>query len=197
MALDKEASAMHLIEKLAEYRVGAIALTKIEKLAARIGIDGTKLLELYVKEKNAVSKSTFAKTSFDKRLLFLPQCLRSTECPAKLTPDGIVCVNCGRCEIGKAKEYAEGLGYSFFIVPGSSFIKRIIGKHLPRGIIGVGCQLEVKEGLDLCNSYGIPAIGIPLSTSGCVSTTLDWNLFYRTISAGTDRGYQVNCKKPH
>ena len=35
MALEKEASAMHLIEKLAEYKVGAIALTKIEKLAAK------------------------------------------------------------------------------------------------------------------------------------------------------------------
>jgi len=148
-----------------------------------------------VQLKNYINHKKFQETPISAKTIFLPQCLRSTECPAKLTPEGIVCVNCGRCEIGEAKNYAQDLGYSFFIVPGSSFIKRIIEKYSPQGIIGVGCQMEVKEGLDLCNSIGIPTIGIPLSTAGCVATTLDWDLFYKTISAGRDRKYQVRCKK--
>ena len=65
------------------------------------------------------------------RFIFMPQCVRSPECPAKLTPEGIRCIACGRCRVGEAKKIAEGLGYQFFIVPGSSFIKRIIKKYRP------------------------------------------------------------------
>ncbi len=72
-------------------------------------------------------------------------------------------MGCGRCDVGDAKKFAEGLGYRFFVVPGSSFIKRIIKKYRPEAIIGVGCQLEIKEGLDLCHSHDIPARGVPLS----------------------------------
>ena len=58
--------------------------------------------------------------------------------------------------------------------PGSSFIKRIIKKYRPGAIVGVGCHMEIKEGLDLCHSHAIPARGVPLSKAGCVATTLDW-----------------------
>jgi len=74
------------------------------------------------------------------------------------------------------------MGYKLFIVPGSSFIKRIIKKYRPRAIIGVGCQMEIKEGLDLCHRYGLPAVGVPLLQNGCVSTKLDWDQFYDTLS---------------
>jgi hypothetical protein len=135
-----------------------------------------------VRLRNYINRKKFLRIPYSDRFIFMPQCVRSTECPAKLTPEGIRCVNCGRCVVGEAKDFAEGLGYRFFIVPGSSFIKRIIKKYAPRAIVGVGCQMELKEGLDLCHSRDIPAIGIPLSQAGCVSTTLDWDKFYDTIS---------------
>jgi hypothetical protein len=135
-----------------------------------------------VRLRNYINRKKFLRIPRSERFIFMPQCVRSTECPAKLTPEGIRCVNCGRCNVGEAKRLAEGLGYRFFVVPGSSFIKRIIKKYGPSAIIGVGCQMEIKEGLDLCHSHDIPAIGIPLSQAGCVSTTLDWDKFYDTIS---------------
>jgi hypothetical protein len=172
--------------------------------AARIMLIGTTLLESIIKPlfwiaraddaivddvgvrlRNYINRQEFLKTPFERRFIFMPQCVRSTECPAKLTPEGIKCVNCGRCGVGEAKEYAEGMGYRFFIVPGSSFIKRIIKKYRPQAIVGVGCPMEIKEGLDLCHSYAIPAQGVPLSKAGCVATTLDWEQFYEAI---TDRG---------
>jgi hypothetical protein len=42
--------------------------------------------------------------------------------------------------------------------------------------------MEIKEGLDLCHSHSIPARGVPLTTSGCVATTLDWEQFYEAIT---------------
>lgn len=169
--------------------------------AARIMLLGTTLLESVIKSlfwiagaddavvddvgvrlRNYINYREFIKTPREQRFIFMPQCVRSTECPAKLTPEGIKCVNCGRCNVGEAKRYAESLGYRFFIVPGSSFIKRIIKKYRPRAIVGVGCSMEIKEGLDLCHSYAIPAQGVPLSKTGCVATTLDWEQFYEVIT---------------
>jgi hypothetical protein len=91
-------------------------------------------------------------------------------------------VNCGGCGVGEAKKYAESMGYKFFIVPGSSFIKRIIKKNRPMAIVGVGCSMEIKEGLDLCQKHAIPARGVLLSKAGCVATTLDWEQFYEAIT---------------
>ena len=137
-----------------------------------------------IRLRNYINRKKFLRIPHDRRFIFLPQCVRSVDCPAKLTPEGINCVGCGRCNVGDAKKFAESLGYRFFVVSGSSFIKRIIKKYRPEAIIGVGCQLEIKEGLDLCHSYDIPAIGIPLSRAGCVSTILDWEKLHDEI---TDR----------
>lgn len=135
-----------------------------------------------IRLRNYINRDKFMRVPPQGRFVFMPQCIRSSDCQAKLTPEGIRCVDCGKCGIGEAKRFAEGIGYQFFVVPGSSFIKRIMKKHKPRAIVGVGCQMEIKEGLDLCHRYDIPAVGVPLSQAGCVSTTLDWELFYDVIA---------------
>ncbi len=169
--------------------------------AARVMLLGTSLLESVIKSifwvaraddtivdevgirlRNYLNHRQFIKTPHEQRFIFMPQCVRSTECPAKLTPEGIKCIDCGRCSVGEAQKFAERLGCKFFIVPGSSFIKRIIKKYRPRAIVGVGCPMEIKEGLDLCHSHAIPAQGVTLTTSGCVATTLNWEHFYETIT---------------
>ncbi len=144
--------------------------------------DDSIIDDVGVRLRNYINNKEYLKVPYSMRFIFMPQCVRSTQCPAKLTPEGIKCVNCGRCGVGEAKKYAEGLGYRFFIVPGSSFIKRIIKKYQPRAIVGVGCHMEIKEGLDLCHRYGIPARGVQLLKAGCVATTLDWEQFYENIT---------------
>jgi hypothetical protein len=147
-----------------------------------VRVDDSIVDEVGVRLRNYVNKNEFQKISPEFKFIFMPQCVRSVDCPAKLTPEGIKCISCGRCGVGEAKKRAEALGYKFFVVPGSSFIKRIIKTYRPKAIIGVGCQMEIKEGLDLCHNYGIPALGVALSKAGCVSTTLDWDSFYDIIS---------------
>jgi hypothetical protein len=144
--------------------------------------DDSMVDDVGVRLRNYINTKKFLETPYEKRFIFMPQCLRSVQCPAKLTPEGIMCIDCGRCGIGEAKKYAESLGYRFYVVPGSSFIKRIIKKGRPGAIVGVGCSMEIKEGLDLCHSHGIPARGVPLSTSGCVATSIDWEAFYEAIA---------------
>ena len=94
--------------------------------------------EVGIRLRNYINAEKFEAVPMDERAIFIPQCLRSVDCPAKLTPEGLRCVNCGRCEVGPAKAFAEDLGYRFFLAPGSSVIKRMIKKYRPRAIVGVG-----------------------------------------------------------
>lgn len=131
--------------------------------------------------KNKISLRKFRDTPVNKRLIFFPQCLRAITCPSKLSSEGIQCIYCGACEIGPAKKSAQELGYKVYIVPGSSFIKRLIRKHKPEAILGVGCMTEIKAGLEMCEKIDLFGVGIVLEKAGCVSTVLDWDKFYEFI----------------
>jgi hypothetical protein len=155
----------------------------IKAIIRLFGVDDTAIDRLSIDMQNRAMWATFSKIPFDKRAIFIPQCLRSIECPARLSPEGIKCKGCGRCEINNARMAAEKLGYMFFVVPGSSFIVRMIKKYHPTAIIGVGCLCEVKEGLNLMHKNKIPAIGVVLDRSGCVSTVLDWEKFFEVMQS--------------
>ncbi|MEM2933422.1 MAG: DUF116 domain-containing protein [Halobacteria archaeon] len=130
---------------------------------------------------NLINLKPYKAIPIAKKAIFLPQCLRSIECPAKLSPEGIQCIACGRCKLKDAKEEAERLGYKVFIVPGSSFIRRMIAKYKPSAILGVGCVEEVRDGLDMCHKHKIPAQGIVLDEAGCIATKLNWEKFYKKL----------------
>jgi hypothetical protein len=131
--------------------------------------------------KNKISLRNFRNTPVSKRLIFFPQCLRAVDCPSKLSDEGMQCINCGKCEVGKAKKTAQELGYMVFIVPGSSFIRRLVRKHKPSAILGVGCITEIKAGLEMCEKLDLYGEGLVLEKAGCVSTVLDWDKFYEFI----------------
>jgi len=155
----------------------------IKAIIRLFGVDDAAIDRISIDMQNRAMWATFSKIPFDKRAIFMPQCLRSVECPARLSPEGIKCKSCGQCEVNNAKKAAEKLGYMFFIVPGSSFIVRMIHKYHPAAIIGVGCLCEVKEGLNLMHKNKIPAIGVVLDRSGCVSTVLDWEKFFEVMQS--------------
>ncbi|MGC9515851.1 DUF116 domain-containing protein, partial [Methanocrinis sp.] len=131
-------------------RIMLISVSLLESLIKSIfralRADDSIVDEVGIRLRNYINAEKFEAVPKDERAIFLPQCLRNVDCPAKLTPEGLRCVNCGRCEIGPAKIFAESLGYRFFVAPGSSVIKRMIKKYHPRAIVGVGCDMEIKEG---------------------------------------------------
>lgn len=144
-------------------------------------IDESRMDRMTIYLRNRAMCPSFRKVPFNKRAIFVPQCLRAMECPARLSPEGMKCKGCGACEIDKAQKLADKLGYMFFVVPGSSFIVRMIKKYQPQAIIGIGCLCEVKEGLDLMHKYKITAMGMILERSGCVATELKWDKLYRLM----------------
>jgi uncharacterized protein len=155
----------------------------IKAVLRLFGVDDARVDKISINIRNRAMWSAFRKTPFNRRAIFVPQCLRSIDCPARLSPEGIICKDCGRCEISAAKKEAQKIGYLFFIVPGSSFIVRMIRKYHPEAIIGVGCLCEVKEGLDLMHKYKIVSVGAVLDRSGCVATALNWKKLYEIMRA--------------
>lgn len=155
--------------------------TVVKALFRLVGMDDSMVDDVGIALKNKISLRKFRDTPVNKRLIFFPQCLRATTCPSKLSPEGMQCINCGSCEIGAAKKSAEKLGYRVFIVPGSSFIRRLVRKHKPNAILGVGCMTEIKAGLEMCEKLNLFGVGLVLEKAGCVSTVLDWDKFYEFI----------------
>jgi len=166
---------MRLIEALSKLRVSGIAVAKIERFAAKIGVDENKLLELYVKTKNMAGKERFTATPYSERILFLPQCLRAKECPAKLGSYGYICQECGKCELLQVTRQALSLGYrSVFILPGGSIVAKIFAKARPKACLGIACLKELVLGSYVCEKLGVIAQGVPLLRDGCVNTDVDW-----------------------
>ena len=139
------------------------------------GISDRELVSFFIRLQNSMNTTTFEKVPPDRRAIFLPQCLRSSKCPAHLTSEGLKCQNCGQCPTGEAIVRLQEMGYRVFIVPGSSFIQRMVQKYRPDAIIGVGCIVEVKDGLEMCDRLGIPGIGVVTLKDGCVETFVDWD----------------------
>lgn len=154
--------------------------TLVKALFRLVKMEDSIVDDVGISLKNKISLRKFREMPLNKRMIFLPQCLRAVTCPSKLSSEGMQCIYCG-CEVGKAKKSAEALGYKVFIVPGSSFIKRLVRKHKPEAILGVGCMTEVKAGLEMCEKLNLYGIGIVLEKAGCVSTVLDWDKFYDFI----------------
>jgi len=124
---------------------------------------------------NRLYETEFRGIPFSERAIFIPHCLRHKECKAERSIEGIICINCGRCNIGSFKKEAEALGYRVFIVPGASIIKKIIEKYKFKAVLGVACLPELKQGIELMKKRGIAALAVPLLKDGCVDTKVDWN----------------------
>jgi hypothetical protein len=146
----------------------------IRALCGLLGVEDRELTEFVVRLHNRLNQVKFDRIPAKDKAIFLPQCLRSAKCPAHLTPEGLKCERCMLCEIGRSIDHLEELGYRVHIVPGSTFIKRIVRAEKPKAIIGVGCLMEVREGLVLADRLGLVAMGVITLKDGCIETQVDW-----------------------
>lgn len=149
-----------------------------------LGVDGKELMAFLIRIDNEMNYSNFAKIPVEKRVIFIPQCLRAHDCPARLTPDGLKCISCGRCGLGLAIPALNEAGYKTFIIPGSTFIKRMVKKYRPEAMIGVGCLMEVKEGLQMGRKISMTTLGVITLTDGCVETTMNFEDLMEVASLG-------------
>lgn len=156
----------------------------IKGICKFFGFDDANLVQFSIKLQNMMNTKRFAETPVEKRVIYLPQCLRSAQCPAHLTPEGLICRRCGRCDIGREIDAYEAMGYRVFIAPGSTLIKRMMKKYRPEAIVGIGCLMEIKEGLELCDRAGVIGMGVVTLKDGCVETVLNWDDLHEIAAIG-------------
>jgi len=156
-------------------RPGLIILEGLAKTLWRVSnVDDREIISFSIRLHNQLNRERFSKLPMEDRMIFLPQCLRSIDCPSVLSIDGLVCKRCMRCDIGRSIDELESYGCKVSIVPGSTFVKRLVKKYRPKGIVGVGCLMEIKEGLEMTDRMDLPAMGVVTLRDGCVETALDW-----------------------
>ncbi|MCK4246981.1 MAG: DUF116 domain-containing protein [Methanomicrobia archaeon] len=160
----------------------------IRFIVEKIGLDPKHFNSIVVDVKNSINVDNFKKIPPKERVIVLPQCLRSIKCPAKLSSvNGIECVKCGSCYIKEFKEKTEALGYRIFILPGGTFVKRVLEGARPKAVLGIACFNDLFEGIRICEKVRIPVQGVLLKTTGCVETLVDWDEVWEKVFLGVDR----------
>lgn len=125
-----------------------------------------------IEVRNGINKEKFKEIPPEETLIFLPHCLRHRDCEAVLQEQGLVCTDCKKCSIGVIKRKSEPLGYKLYIVPGSSFVKKIVRENKKfKAVIGVACHEDLSQTMTLLSDF-CPQ-GVLLSRTGCFETKVD------------------------
>lgn len=144
-----------------------------------LGLDDSLVDNIGIEVRNKVNKARFDKIPPEEKIIVLPHCLRSAQCEASLKETGIKCTYCGKCAIGVIKQKAEPMGYRVFIVPGSSFVKKIVQQNKFKGVVGVACHVDLNQTMMALEKFSPQ--GVLLSTSGCFETKVDVSKVLETI----------------
>lgn len=141
---------------------------------------------------NEVWRETVAAIPYDKRLLLLPKCLRSsTECPADFDDLGLLCEHCGRCAIDELKSQAQRLGYAVLVAEGSPVVMGLIETGRIEAVVGASCLSVLERVFPYMEAGAVPGVAIPLLRDGCADTSVDldwvWEAIYQTTDDRTRR----------
>lgn len=144
------------------------------KLVEKFGWERKYLAFTMVCCGNAIWRNVVGAIPYNRRVLMLPQCLRNSNlCKAENDQLGILCRECGECNISYFIREAEKLGYEVLVTEGTTVTAQLIESGHIDAVIGVGC-MEVLQKLFLSiGKYSVPGIGIPLLTCGCKDTLAD------------------------
>ena len=142
-----------------------------KKFSENVGVDAKIVDQIGVEVRNKVNEKFFKKIEPQEKILVLPHCLRDADCEAKLEASGLVCTDCNRCVIGVLKSKAEDKGFKVFIIPGSTFLKKILEKNNFKAVLGVACYQDLNLAMMKLSKFSCQ--GVPLLKDGCINTKVD------------------------
>jgi len=144
-------------------------------IAKKLGLSERWVEFTHVEFRNKMHELAYRKTPYNKRLLFLPHCLRnSKECKANYNEEGLQCLGCGKCKISVLKNEAEKLGYAgVFVCPGGSIVLELINKYKPQAVLGVCCYKEAILAFDSLKDTNVAPQAVLLTRAGCINTDVN------------------------
>ena len=153
----------------------------LKTIAQFLNLDDHLIDDIAIRVRNDLNKEQYKKIPADKTLIFLPHCLRHKDCPATLQKEGLNCTECGLCSIGVIKKKAEPLGYKLYIVPGSSFVKKIVMENKFQTVLGVACHEDLNQMMMLLSDF-YPQ-GVLLEKTGCFETKVNVKKVFEKIDS--------------
>jgi geranylgeranyl pyrophosphate synthase len=141
---------------------------------------------------NAIWRPVVGAIPFNRRMLLLPQCLKNSQsCKGVMDEIGLLCAECGSCNISGFLKVAENLGYLTVVSEGTTVASRLVESGKVDAVIGVGCMEVLQKIFVAVNKFSIPSIGVPLLSCGCIDTTADAAWIRQEINNLEDRsGYR-------
>lgn len=128
--------------------------------------------EILIEIKNSIGLEGFKKVK-NKKIILLPQCMRHNRCKTRCDSlYGYECTKCNLCDIGTIVEVSEKYDFKVFIVPGGSFVKKIIKHYRPKSCIGVACFVELIDSMHMASKY-MEVQGVCLMNDGCYNTKVE------------------------
>lgn len=164
-------------------------LKHIKTEAKKKGCTEKEIIQTYIKKLNRESGMEFSKVPAEDRIVFVPQCLRESNCKAPLKEHGYVCQHCNPdCQVHQITDAAAKLGYKgVYILPGGSIAQKIIDFSQPHAILGIACEKEALLGGLLLKKLGIVGRGILLVRDGCVNTLVKIADVLKILGLNLDR----------
>ena len=153
----------------------------LKTIAQFLNLDDHLIDDIAIRVRNDLNKEQYKKIPADKTLIFLPHCLRHKDCPATLQKEGLNCTECGLCSIGVIKKKAEPMGYKIYIVPGSSFVKKIVMENKFQTVLGVACHEDLNQMMMLLSDF-YPQ-GVLLEKTGCFETKVNVKKVFEKIDS--------------
>ena len=136
---------------------------------------------------SAIWRDTIAAVPFERRVLLLPQCLRSIEhCRADLDDFGLLCARCGQCALSELERRAESLGYVVLIAEGTTVVTQLLEQGRIDAVIGVSCLEALEKSFPHMAAEAIPGMAIPLNQGGCVETDVDIDRVLKLLHLRSD-----------
>ena len=174
--------------------VGPLSMDELRGLAGEVilrsGVGEKYKNFISVLVSNEVWRERVASIPYRKRLLLMPQCLRSVkDCQAEMDEFGLICARCGSCVIDMLQGEAERLGYVVMVAEGSPMVMALIESGQVEAVIGVSCLSVLEEVFPYMEAGAVPGMAIPLLQDGCADTSVDveWVLEALELSSGTER----------
>lgn len=162
-----------------------------KRFASIFGLSESIVDQIGVEVRNKVNGEKFDDIPAKDKLLILPHCLRHPKCKAPLEPSGLKCKNCKKCVIGILKEKAEEIGYRVFIIPGSTFLKKIVEENRFKSVLGVACYQDLNLAMMKLSSF--TPQGVPLLKDGCYKTKVDITMVLEKMGIKKPKRARLQC----
>ena len=141
---------------------------------------------------NEVWRDAFEATPFERRILMLPQCLRSsTDCPAEVDEFGLLCEGCGACEIAGLQRIAEELGYVVLVAEGTTVVTELLKQGKIDAVVGVSCLETLERSFPYAVMHAVPGLAVPLLKNGCSDTCVDLGWVREALTSAASGGFSA------